>query len=432
MTDKYHFRIVWALAAVAALLLSCEPNSVTGEEPEPGVPEVPVEQEWSLELGKVTSYSAELIMETAAVAEHDVKILYTETASSDPLAAGTAYISGEGSHWTAELRGLSASTRYVAGLYIDNELDHPIKMLNFLTPEEDALVTGTELSSEGNSLLISGNVLDLSAGISKSVQYGIAYNSDVDPMGNGGPLVLSGNLSDKSYSVLLEGLAPGVLYYYRAWANIDGGIHYGGLQTFTVLLTVDESEAVDLGLSVLWSGRNLGTESPAQYLDHYYAWGETEWHTGSYDWMVHKDKDYNKMPLSISGNAEYDAATAALGSGWRIPTAAECEELLEKCETRFVQSFTDSKEMSCPGFIVTGPSGKSIFIPAAGLKVPETGTSLYGSNAYLWSADVYMDADNCHDKARCLDFWKDGEPSVATVLRFCGLPVRPVKDKSAE
>ena len=308
MTDKYHFRIVWALAAVAALLLSCEPNSVTGEEPEPGVPEVPVEQEWSLELGKVTSYSAELIMETAAVAEHDVKILYTETASSDPLAAGTAYISGEGSHWTAELRGLSASTRYVAGLYIDNELDHPIKMLNFLTPEEDALVTGTELSSEGNSLLISGNVLDLSAGISKSVQYGIAYNSDVDPMGNGGPLVLSGNLSDKSYSVLLEGLAPGVLYYYRAWANIDGGIHYGGLQTFTVLLTVDESEAVDLGLSVLWSGRNLGTESPAQYLDHYYAWGETEWHTGSYDWMVYKDKDYNKMPLSISGNAEYDAA----------------------------------------------------------------------------------------------------------------------------
>ena len=105
MTDKYHFRIVWALAAVAALLLSCEPNSVTGEDPEPGVPEVPVEQEWSLELGKVTSYSAELIMETAAVAEHDVKILYTETASSDPLAAGTAYISGEGSHWTAELRG---------------------------------------------------------------------------------------------------------------------------------------------------------------------------------------------------------------------------------------------------------------------------------------------------------------------------------------
>ena len=121
-----------------------------------------------------------------------------------------------------------------------------------------------------------------------------------------------------------------------------------------------------------------------------------------------------------------------MGSGWRIPTAAECEELLEKCETRFVQSFTDSKEMSCPGFIVTGPSGKSIFIPAAGLKVPETGTSLYGSNAFLWSADVYMDADNCHDKARCLDFWKDGEPSVATVLRFCGLPVRPVKDKSAE
>lgn len=135
---------------------------------------------------------------------------------------------------------------------------------------------------------------------------------------------------------------------------------------------------VDLGLSVKWADRNLGAMSSFAYGD-YYAWGETET-KDSYD--TSNSSTYGVEIDDFAGNADYDAATAAWGSKWRMPTKEEFEELLEKC------SWELSTRGNLNGYLVTGSNGNSIFLPAAGYR---HGTSLYGadSNGYYWSSTPY-------------------------------------------
>ena len=63
----------------------------------------------------------------------------------------------------------------------------------------------------------------------------------------------------------------------------------------------------------------------------------------------------------ISSNANYDAATANWGNGWKMPTTAQLAELLNQCTWEFVGN----------GYRVTGPNGNSIFLPAAGYRYGE-------------------------------------------------------------
>lgn len=136
-----------------------------------------------------------------------------------------------------------------------------------------------------------------------------------------------------------------------------------------------QPKAVDLGLSVKWADRNLGAPTPEEY-GEYYGWGETS-PKSDYDWSTLKyctdgeGRHFNKYVPSDkskywsgSGSPDNktrldlsdDAARAKLVGKWRIPTKAEWEELKEKCKW----SWTGS------GYMVTGPNGRSIFLPAAG------------------------------------------------------------------
>ena len=132
---------------------------------------------------------------------------------------------------------------------------------------------------------------------------------------------------------------------------------------------------VDLGLSVKWATCNIGADSPEDY-GNYYAWGETEikdeyTESNSVTWDVEMD--------DISGNAEYDAATANWGSKWRMPTSAEIEELVDDC----TWEWTTLNDVN--GYLVTGSNGNSIFLPAAGWC---DGTSLngLGERGNYWSS----------------------------------------------
>ncbi len=60
----------------------------------------------------------------------------------------------------------------------------------------------------------------------------------------------------------------------------------------------------------------------------------------------------------IYANSKYDAATANWGAAWRMPTTAELAELMNFCTWEFEGT----------GYRVTGPNGKSIFLPAAGYR----------------------------------------------------------------
>ncbi len=83
-------------------------------------------------------------------------------------------------------------------------------------------------------------------------------------------------------------------------------------------------EYVDLGLSVKWATCNVGADSPSDYGD-YFAWGEPETKKEYID-------TWGKGMGGIAGNPQYDAARANWGGTWRLPTADEMKELIDKCK----------------------------------------------------------------------------------------------------
>ena len=124
---------------------------------------------------------------------------------------------------------------------------------------------------------------------------------------------------------------------------------------------VNGHEWVDLGLpsGTRWATCNVGATAPSQ-AGGLYAWGETATKT---TYMPENGKTYGKDIDDISGNATYDVATAKWGKGWRMPTKAEFEELLEYChykyeklDGRWGHRFTHHR------------NGRSIFLPSTGHK----------------------------------------------------------------
>ncbi|MCD8266392.1 MAG: protein kinase, partial [Prevotellaceae bacterium] len=120
---------------------------------------------------------------------------------------------------------------------------------------------------------------------------------------------------------------------------------------------INGHEWVDLGLSVKWATCNVGARSPFYYADHF-AWGETKTKPEYGDWNS-ATVDEENMP-DIAGNPKYDAACANWGGSWRLPTASEIDELIEKCQ----HTWTTVGDID--GCKVTGPNGNSIFLPAEG------------------------------------------------------------------
>ncbi|MBR6863385.1 MAG: Ig-like domain-containing protein [Bacteroidales bacterium] len=182
---------------------------------------------------------------------------------------------------------------------------------------------------------------------------------------------------------------------------------------------MDVLEAIDLGLSsgLKWASLNLGATRLNEPGD-YYAWGETEpyyssldpltWKPGkeagydlpSYRWSVESDRKMIKYCTDSSFgydgftdgkfilDPEDDAAHVHLGDKWRIPTDAEWTELREKC------SWEWTSVNGADGYMVTGPNGNSIFLPAAGIS-QMTRFFYIGSNGYYWSSSLDLTLQWC-------------------------------------
>ena len=176
---------------------------------------------------------------------------------------------------------------------------------------------------------------------------------------------------------------------------------------------------VDLGLSVKWASCNIGASSPEEYGD-YYAWGETQ--TKS----EFKDKNSKTMRVEIntdiSGDPNYDAATANFANGWRMPTKGEFEELMSKCSWEW----TSVNDIN--GCKVTGPNGKSIFLPAAGSYFANEKLDSEGELGVYWSSTPETDY-SYRDKHADYFMFVNGIKRVLYGLRSNGMPIRPVKDK---
>ena len=179
-------------------------------------------------------------------------------------------------------------------------------------------------------------------------------------------------------------------------------------------------EYVDLGLSVRWATCNLGATVPYQY-GNYYAWGETSTKSS---YTENNSRTYEVNLGEIAGVPGYDPARAAWGSEWRLPTAQELQELVDRC----IWEWTSLDGIA--GYKVTGPNGNSIFLPAAGYYFYEPGSLLsgVGESGYYWiSTSDGGIAINWYF-AKCICFDSD-DYAYYDQLRFIGASIRPVTDK---
>lgn len=189
-----------------------------------------------------------------------------------------------------------------------------------------------------------------------------------------------------------------------------------------VISGCDKHEYVDLGLpsGTKWATCNIGAEKPEDYGD-YYAWGEistkTEYSWYTYAWgTIDGITKYNETDGLTKLESADDAATACWGDKWRMPTKDEMCELEDNCTWEW------TTQNNVQGYLVTGPNGNSIFLPAAGNR---HGFEPYdvGTHAYYWSSSSCTDSGY----ARHMYFYSSFIAISSPELCYYGLSVRAVR-----
>lgn len=181
---------------------------------------------------------------------------------------------------------------------------------------------------------------------------------------------------------------------------------------------INGHEYVDLGLpsGLKWATCNVGANKPEE-CGCYYAWGETKTKE-VYDTVT--SLTYGKKLWDFSGVERYDAARANWGGSWRMPTRSEFEELIDNCTWTFTSIGGNS------GYIVEGPNGNTIFLPAAGyLNGQSKAKKGKGNYGRYWSSTPY---DGYHGSAYGLYFFNGVEYVYWNFYRSNGLTVRPITE----
>ena len=223
--------------------------------------------------------------------------------------------------------------------------------------------------------------------------------------------------------------------------DLKGSIGGGGT-------TPSPVEYVDLGLpsGLKWAKCNLGASKPSDYGD-YYSWGETA-PKADYDWPTYKWMQagksnsnyitkytvadgqtwgiwYDSSGAFIGDNktvlaAADDAATANLGSPWRMPTADEIQELIDNC------TWIWTTQDGVNGYQVDGPNGNAIFLPAAGYY---KGTMRYErGSGYYWSSSLHTDLSFfASSEYACGLYFESGGHVGYCSFRNLGYSIRPVR-----
>ena len=222
--------------------------------------------------------------------------------------------------------------------------------------------------------------------------------------------------------------------------ELKGSIGGGGT-------TPSPVEYVDLGLpsGLKWAKCNLGASKPSKRGD-YYAWGETapkaeyDYNWTTYKWMragksgwkyitkyTIADGQTECIWYDSSGNfigdgkttlaAANDAATANLGSPWRMPTVDEFMELINNC------TWTWTTQDGVEGYQVNGPNGNAIFLPIAGYCEGTHGLIEHGATGRYWSSSLHTIVSH---SAYYL-FFDSHEHNRYGYYRDRGFSIRPVR-----
>ena len=236
----------------------------------------------------------------------------------------------------------------------------------------------------------------------------------------------------KLYTLTRSGriLTPGTMYTFPALSE-TGGTNWS-VQNASELY-------VDLGIEVggkkiYWAKCNVGADSETDYGD-YFAWGEitgynegkTNFTWNTYAWGSARNaltKYNNDNNLGKNGyydtlttlEKEDDAAYAALGGKFRMPTQAEIGALLA-LGGEWVGSSS-----GVAGYKFTGDRGQTLFFPAAGARYADNSLYYTGNRCHYWSSSLdTMDPYNAYYL-----FFESIHQYSSRAARGNGKSVRPV------
>ena len=139
-----------------------------------------------------------------------------------------------------------------------------------------------------------------------------------------------------------------------------------GQQAVCTVTVSGYQDPVDLGLSVKWAAFNLGASRPKEEGD-LFAWAETSskssYSLENYTWYSTAEERYTKYARNDGNNRwdlypEDDAAIVQWGGNWRMPTADECAELLNRC------TWSNATLDGVSGHYVKASNGNRIFLPS--------------------------------------------------------------------
>ena len=198
---------------------------------------------------------------------------------------------------------------------------------------------------------------------------------------------------------------------------------------------------IDLGLpsGTKWTCCNIGANKPDDRGADF-AWGETvgyQHHVDqhAFNWTTYKwcngseytltkyctDPSYGRVDNKTVLDLEDDAAYVQWGSLYSIPTAEQCQELIENTSAEWISI----GEVNGMKFI--GKNGNAVFLPATGFRGSEGYCKDNNFTGYYHSSTLYTGDDErpCHSfynlviEKNLKEIWTGG--------RCYGSPIRPVR-----
>lgn len=144
---------------------------------------------------------------------------------------------------------------------------------------------------------------------------------------------------EENESPEFSNLFPGTTYYYCAYLSMAGRIVIGDVKEF-ITDDIQRTGFVDLGLSVKWAACNIGQTMP---------------------WIDYFSPNYNEQKGTFMAWADaQDAITRTYGSGARLPTKEEFQELLNYLKGNN-DEYDGEAQLGCA--LVTGANGQKIALP---------------------------------------------------------------------
>ena len=251
-----------------------------------------------------------------------------------------------------------------------------------------------------------------------------AATTDADKVLTVWAMVLPTDLSSETVTVTVKSAtgADDAVFSFQPGKKFASGKAY----SYDIKPTIEEY--VDLGLTSgnLWATCNIGASTPEEY-GTYYAWGADKFMTSTniadYPGFVPTQplNDYK----SYSGDTSYDTAIKVLGGKWITPDQDDWVELINNSDVEWTTL------NGVNGILITGPNGKSIFLPAAGYYSPAAaGYKQKGEYGRYWSSELKAAYQPSNTKAVNFSFYSNlDKMSLDDQGYYFGCSVRPIMRK---